>query len=115
MIFGSDALEFKLFEEKTSRGIRKKRYIDYKDGIQSPFKIGHSQTSETFYPTFKESEFSTFNFLDIAGLHDTGGQFFEFVNQLIIKKIFSLAENVRFLIPITDKQIDDGRGQGLIQ
>ena len=51
----------------------------------------------------------------MAGLHDTGGHFFEFVNMLIVRKIFSIANKVRFLVPITDKQIDDGRGRGLVQ
>ena len=53
--------------------------------------------------------------MDIAGLHDTGGKFFEFINMLIVKKIFSIAEKVRILIPITDKQIEDSKGLGLVQ
>ena len=114
MIVGPENLEMKVVEQKTHRGTRRQRFIDYKDGIESPFIIGHTQKSETFYPTFSDQSKQSFNFLDVAGLHDTGGQFLEFVNQLIIKKIFNLSETVRFLVPITDKQIEDSRGTGLI-
>lgn len=96
MLHGSDSLEEKVVEEmmQTHRGMKKKiiKHIDYKDGINThPFKIGHSQVSETFYPTFQKSLNNGFNYLDVAGLHDTGGNFFEFVNMLIVRKIFSIA------------------------
>ena len=97
MMHGSEALEEKVItqEIETQKGTKKKKkvkYIDYKDSsVEHPFKIGHTQVSETFYPTFQKSNECEFNFLDIAGLHDTGGKFFEFINMLIVKKIFSIA------------------------
>lgn len=108
MVHGSDALEEKVVEEwiETHKGKKKKitKFIDYKeDSASHPFKIGHSQVSETFYPTIQDSLDQSFNYLDVAGLQDTGGHFFEFINMLIVKKIFSIAQKVRFLVPITDK------------
>ena len=61
MLHGSKALEEKKYESmmQTPKGMKKKiiKFIDYKDSsVNYPFKIGHSQVSETFYPTFQESE-----------------------------------------------------------
>lgn len=57
--------------------------IDYIDSqTERVFKIGHSTTqSETFFPTFKLIEGQEDTYLvDIAGLRDTGGSIFEYIN-----------------------------------
>ena len=40
-------------------------------------------------------------YLDVAGLKDSGGKLFEYVNQFTVKYIFSLAKKVRIVIPMT--------------
>ena len=52
-------------------------------------------------------------YVDVAGINDSGGKLFEFVNQLTIKYIFSLAEKVRIVIPITQTIITEARGKFL--
>jgi hypothetical protein len=41
--------------------------------------------------------------------------FLEFINQFILKKVLGLARTVRFLVPITQRQIDVDRGGGLVK
>lgn len=50
-------------------------------------------------------------YADIAGLHDTGGNLIELINCFIDKWIFSHAKRVKILVPITQGQITEGRGQ----
>ena len=73
--------------------------------------IGHQlEKSETFFPVLIKCEEHDYAYVDIAGLQDTGGSIMEYVNQFINKKIFSIADKIRFLIPFTRDQIYDARG-----
>lgn len=117
IVFSPDALEKKMVvtEVKQSNGniVKKKQWvIDRKKYDSGLMKIGHStNTSETFFPTQIRDPNSNLFYTDIAGLHDTGGQLMEYINQFINKKIFNLAKKVRILIPMTIQQIYDSRGQ----
>ena len=44
-------------------------------------------------------------YVDIAGLRDTGGDMIEFTNQFINKYLFSKAEKLKFLIPLSADMI----------
>lgn len=43
-------------------------------------------------------------------MHDSGGDLFDLINQLITKKVFSNAVQIRFIIPITIAEITEQRG-----
>jgi len=65
--------------------------------------VGHSQSqSMTFMPQFIiDKENSDVMWADIAGLQDTGGELISFINSFVNKKIFQLAKQVKFLVPLT--------------
>lgn len=89
----------------------KRKVIDYKNEKNIIMPIGHSlEKSETFFPILIKSPQHEFSYVDIAGLQDTGGSIMEYVNQFINKKIFSMAEKIRFIVPFTRDQIYDARG-----
>jgi len=75
-------------------------------------EIGHSGCrSMTFLPTQIKSPNSDMWYTDVAGLNDSGGALMEYINQLLIKKLFNMTEQVRLLIPLTHQQIESSRGQ----
>lgn len=75
------------------------------------FKIGHSDTtSQTFLPTFQYDQANDLFYGDIAGLQDTSGPLIDFINSFLVKKIFQLANSVRFLFVMTKKQMKETRG-----
>ena len=47
----------------------------------------------------------------MAGQNDARGPLLDFINQLLIKKIFNMAKQVRMIIVITHEQIKSSRGQ----
>lgn len=49
----------------------------------------------------------------MAGLNDTSGELIEIVNNFVVKFIFKMAKQVRFIIPITHGQIKESRGSEL--
>ena len=99
---GPKNLEMKTEVTYRANGAKQRiKYIDYKsDVVNIPFEIGHGVESKTFYPKFVNSK-DGYNLVDIAGLNDTHGAMSEFVNQLIIKKLLSVASQARFLIVFT--------------
>ena len=96
----------------------KKWVIDQKapDQIQS-FTIGHSDASSmTFLPHFKcRDESSQIMYADIAGLMDTGGDLLEYINCFVNKKLFNMANKVKFLFPITFDSLKEERGGQIIR
>ena len=111
LVYESKALELRTITEEVqvlkkgeyiTKTLRKK-VIDYKDEVRERvFKIGHKTQSETFLPSFQKiPDRENSYYIDMAGLNDTGGNFLEFTNQFINKKLFSLAKNMIFLIPFT--------------
>lgn len=80
----------------------KRSVIDFKAEVPNKvFPIGHSGAqSETFFPGFHRIDNDTF-YVDIAGLSDSGGDLIEFTNQFINKYLFSKADQIKFLIPIS--------------
>jgi len=81
------------------------------------FPIGHSVAkSMTFFPGFYKNPKQNGNYyVDIAGLQDTDGHMIEFVNQFINKKVFSLAQEIKIMIFITQKSIEEARGAQIIK
>jgi hypothetical protein len=75
--------------------------------------------SETFLPSFHEKEIpgksAPVIYADIAGLQDTGGDFTNFVNSFFNKKLFNIAQNVRFIIPITFSRLTNDRCAQMIE
>jgi hypothetical protein len=68
----------------------------------------------TFMPQFKQdNNHPDIMWADIAGLQDTGGDLISFINSFVNKKIFQLANKVKFLIPLTSQQLSDARGKGV--
>lgn len=68
----------------------------------------------TFMPQFTiDRERPDVVWADIAGLQDTGGQLISFINSFVNKKIFQLAKEVKFLVPLTSLQLSDSRGKGV--
>lgn len=119
MVMGSDALVQRDIVDMVTRKKngksqvveRKRKVIDYKNQSDVVMPIGHQlEKSETFFPILIKSEAHDFSYVDIAGLQDTGGNIMEYVNQFINKKIFSMADKIRFLVPFTRDQIYDARG-----
>ena len=96
---------------------KKKKVIDLKNEYkeQESFGVGHSQSqSMTFMPQFKvDSNNPDVVWADIAGLQDTGGELISFINSFVNKKIFQLAKEVKFLVPLTSQQLSDARGKGV--
>ena len=91
-----------------------KKIIDYKPNVEwQPFKIGHEQISETFYPKFVKSPSGNFYIADVAGLYDNNGEMIELINSIIMKKLFTMSSRVRFLIPIPYKSLEGGRGKAV--
>ena len=52
-------------------------------------------------------------FADVAGLHDAHGDSIELINSFMMKKIFAVADKVRFLIPIEYSAFGDARGKSV--
>ena len=82
---------------------KRRTVLDVKEQVNSHIKIGHSNfESKTFMPTVIEHGSDDGSvYLDVAGLNDSGGKLFEYVNQFTVKYIFSLAKKVRIVIPMT--------------
>lgn len=115
MIVGSENMEKKQIKDLNGR---KKNVLDYKEGVEPVFPIGHlSAESETFHPIFykfgqKSSiEDDDLHFVDIAGLKDTGGQIFDMINSLTNRKVFNHSSKVRFLFFIEENSVEGGRGK----
>lgn len=85
------------------------------EGLDNIFKIGHTNDSETFLPSFYKPPGQPFMYCDIAGLLDTGGTAMRIVNCFMAKKIFSMAKSVRFLVPITQAQLEEAKGGPIIE
>ena len=49
-------------------------------------------------------------YADIAGLMDTGGDLLEYINCFVNKKLFNIADKVKFLFPITFDSLKEERG-----
>lgn len=62
-------------------------------------------------PHFQKDFGSSNIYADIAGLNDTDGLLINFVNCFINKYIFNICGSIRFLVPITQNQIFEQRGQ----
>ena len=74
---------------------RKKKVIENVGEQGNCFKIGHSKAvSETFMPEFKNDFCNNIMYGDIAGLQDTNGPLYDFINCFLVKKIFQLTEHV---------------------
>ena len=76
------------------------------------FKIGHSKiNSQTFLPKFIiDKHDNSLAWVDIAGLKDTDGDSIEFVIGLINKKLFEITSGAKFIIPLTQEQMELQRG-----
>lgn len=48
--------------------------------------------------------------MDVAGLEDTDGHMVAIMNSFICKILFKKSRSVRFLVPITHIQLNEGRG-----
>ena len=80
------------------------------------FNIGHSKAeSMTFIPHFYKPEDQDSTYSDIAGLLDTSGDLFDYVNCFMNKRIFNQAKKVKFIVPMTRSQLDDARGGAIIK
>ena len=89
----------------------KQQVIDQKAGLNH-FTIGHSKSeSMTFLPHFVADDEAGVVYADIAGLNDKNGDFVEFLNCFINRKIFLLSNSVRFIVPFTETQIKENKGQ----
>ena len=73
-------------------------------------KVGHKNVSETFLPSQVLCKSSGITYTDIAGQNDVRGDLIEFINLLLIKKIFNMAKKVRMLIIISHDDIKNCRG-----
>lgn len=65
----------------------------------------------TFLPHFVADDEAGVIYADIAGINDTNGEFVELLNCFINRRMFKLAENVRFIIALTETQIKENKGQ----
>lgn len=126
LLKGPDALEIKQIkftidvpnkEGVMVRSERTKKVIDNKEASPTEdFIIGHSSVnSETFLPKFLYDYQNDVYFGDIAGLQDTSGPLIDFINSFLVKKIFQLANSVRFLYVMTKKQMKEMRGMQIRQ
>lgn len=99
LLKGPDALESKIIEfmidipQKDGTKVQKpktKTVIDNKQVTQGKdFIIGNSEVmSETFMPHFIYDEVHNIFYGDIAGLQDTAGPLFDFINSFMVKRIF---------------------------
>jgi ABC-type dipeptide/oligopeptide/nickel transport system ATPase component len=126
LLKGPDALELKqityTIEVPNTNGTtvtrqKSKQVIDNKVAADGEdFIIGHSDVnSETFLPKFLYDRDNDILYGDIAGLQDTSGPLVDFINSFLVKKIFQLAQSVRFLFVLTKKQLKDMRGMQIRQ
>ena len=127
LVFGPEALqvEQKKFEYEIPSidGVVKKKsrtlkVIEQKGEIKEKgvFKIGHSVSeSMTFMPSTyrRDGDETNSHYVDVAGLHDTGGDFIDFINVFVNKQLFKPAKSVRFLVPITYASQLESRGKVL--
>jgi hypothetical protein len=88
----------------------KQNVIDHKQKLNH-FNIGHSKSeSMTFLPHFAFDQESGVVYADIAGLNDTNGEFVELLNCFINRKMFLQAQNVKFIMVLTETQIKENKG-----
>ena len=52
---------------------------------------------------------------DVAGLQDSCEGIIEYVNQLILKKLFVIANSVRFIVAFQPDSLADTKGESLIE
>jgi hypothetical protein len=110
LLFGPDSLELRTISEKMASGREAKKVVIEQKQTSEGFAIGHSQSeSKTFLPQFKKVDEDLY-YVDIAGLHDSGGDLIQFINCFVNKSIFLRASQVKFLFPITYNQIKENRG-----
>lgn len=117
LLFGTDELyEKETIVEKEGRNGKiiknKLKCIEQKNPEKlNTFQIGHSAgVSKTFLPHFVWDPKTGSVYADIAGLHDTGGDIFNFINSFINKYIFSIAKSIRIILPFTVYQLSNARG-----
>ena len=105
-----DTVSLRMRDGSTKEKIVKQNVIDHKAPLEH-FNIGHSKSeSMTFLPHFVTDEEAGIVYADIAGLNDTNGEFIELLNCFINRKIFLQAENVRFIMALTETQIKENKG-----
>jgi len=65
------------------------------------FRIGHKQSSETFYPAGYSPEFKDFTYIDNPGFKDTRDIEVEILNGFLREKITQNVTNLKFLLLLT--------------
>ena len=64
-------------------------------------------------PTFQiieQPDKSKLVYVDLAGLQDTKGDFFDIINVFVIKRLFMSAKTVKLILPITNTALFQSRG-----
>lgn len=128
--FGPDQLEEVVrYDTKIIKGVErqipKPPVIDKKQALQEQlaqenqgglFEIGHSEAvSKTFIPHFLDDPDHQFMYGDIAGLLDANGEFMDFINCFMNKRIFNIAKKIKFIVPFTQNQLEVARGHEVIK
>lgn len=119
LIYGTSKMKIQTIEKEvsvpTNKKVKKvKQFVIQCIDDSNVFKIGHSSAqSETFIPNIFFDAKTGITYTDVAGLNDTSGELIEIVNNFVVKFIFKMAKQVRFIIPITHGQIKESRGSEL--
>lgn len=130
LVYGSQSLERKKveyeFEIPSSDGTiahKKKskyhieqssdlKYVLKSLGRQNLFSVNHTAKLDQFMPHFAVDGEKIF--ADLPGMRGTNNELAQCINNFTIKMLFAYGRNVRFIVPITQSQIDEMKGEEIM-
>lgn len=89
------------------------KYLLNSQGLHNQFKVRHNQKQETFVPHFAVDGDKIF--ADLPGMRETNTDLTQCINNFVIKMLFAYGRNVRFVVPITQTQLDEMKGGEIME
>jgi hypothetical protein len=75
--------------------------------------VRHDQKQETFVPHFSIDGYKIY--ADLPGMRETNTELTQCVNNFVIKMLFAYGRNVRFIVPITQTQLEEMKGEEILE
>lgn len=131
LVYGPQSLERKKveyeFEIPSSDGtiaIKKKsqyhieqssdlKYILKSQGQPNQFSVHHSPKDESLLPHFAVDNDKIY--ADLPGMRGTHNELAQCINNFTIKMLFAYGRNVRFIVPITQSQLEEAKGDEIME
>jgi hypothetical protein len=89
------------------------KYTLKQQGLHNQFRVRHDQKEETFVPHFAIDGDKIY--ADLPGMRETNTELTQCVNNFVIKMLFAYGRNVRFIVPITQTQLEEMKGEEILE